>query len=81
MERRLDAWEDIRISALVPIVRKESTALGGFAEVPVFGTDELAAAEKVLDETCWAIPRQAQDPRTLSRRTCFDFVDAEACGD
>ena len=57
LERRLNALEDIRISAFAPLVQRDSRCLLGSADVPAFGHVELAAAEWVLAETSWAMRR------------------------
>ncbi len=67
LERRLNALEDIRICTFAPLIRRESGALGGVAAAPTAEERYLAAAEKLLAETSWAMRRQARDPRTLRR--------------
>jgi hypothetical protein len=74
LERRLNALEDIRISAFAPLVQRDSQRLLGSAAVPAFGHGELAAAERVLAETNWAMRRQARDPRTLRRLESSSFA-------
>ena len=67
LERRLDALEDLRISAFTPMVQRESRRLPGPVAVPALGQGQMAAAARVLAETSWAMRRQARDPRTLRR--------------
>lgn len=65
LERRLNALEMVRICAFAPLIWKERKALGGCTAVLSTGESCLAAAEKDLTETCWAMRRQPRDPRTL----------------
>ena len=74
LERRLNALEDIRICAFAPLIRRKGKSLGGHAAVPTVWERYLAAAERQLTETSWAIRRQARDPRTLRR-----LVSSQSC--
>jgi hypothetical protein len=74
LEHRLNALEDIRICAFASLIRREGKALGGLAAVPTVGERYLAAAERQLAETSWALRRQARDPRTLRR-----LVSCQSC--
>ena len=53
---------------------REGNALGGLVAVPTAEERYLAAAERQLAETSWAIRRQARDPRTLRR-----LVSSQSC--
>jgi hypothetical protein len=68
LERRLNALEDIRICTFAPLIRRERKALGSLVAVPNAEERYLAAAERQLAETSWAIRRQARDPRTARQK-------------
>ena len=68
LERRLNALEDIRICTFAPLIRRERKALGSLVAAPTAEERYLAAAERQLAETSWAIRRQARDPRTARQK-------------
>jgi len=74
LERRLNALELVRICAFAPLIWRESKALGGGTAVPAVGERCLAAADRELAATCWAMRRQPRDPRTLRR-----LVSSQSC--
>jgi hypothetical protein len=66
LERRLDAYESLRVAELVPMVLELMGQPESAAAEPAMAR-RLAHAKATLRDTRWAVRRQARDPRTLRR--------------
>jgi hypothetical protein len=66
LERRLDAYESLRVAELVPLVLELMGRSDAEAPEPALAR-RLAHAKATLLSTRWAVRRQAHDPRTLRR--------------